>query len=70
MSQIVSHFKEAIALNTGTVQPIDDSYRGSLKNTDAHVLSVEAKEILVPYSARPFKELRCPICGRLACGGC
>lgn len=74
VSQIVSHFKEVITplrhflpTNATTAQAIDDGY---IESADEFVRLVEAKELLAPYIARRFNDLRCPICGTFGCEGC
>lgn len=70
MSQIVSNVKEIITPNTATARAIDDGYFGRVESADAFVRLAEEKEVLASYGTRRFKDLRCPICGRFACGGC
>jgi hypothetical protein len=73
MTQIVSHFKEVITPlrhflpTTTTAQAIGDGY---IESADEFVRLAEAKALLAPYSARRFKDLRCPICGTFRCEGC
>ena len=74
MSQIVWHVKEGITplghfvpMNATTTHAIDDGY---IESADEFVRLVEARELLAPYSARHFKDLRCPICGTFGCEGC
>ena len=51
-----------IAMNT-----IGDHY---VESVDALVRLDEARELLAPYGARRFKDVRCPICGAFGCGSC
>ena len=76
MAQLVSHFEEIITqlqlrpmppANTATAQATDG---GHIESTDEFVRLADVKELLAPYSASRFKDLRCPICGRFVCGGC
>ena len=51
-----------ISMNT-----IGDRY---VENIDELVRLDEARELLAPYGARRFKDVRCPICGAFGCGSC
>jgi len=74
MAQIVSRLEEVIAqhrpllpTNSVTAQIIDDSH---VDGNDEIVRLIDAKGLLAPYGAGRFEDLRCPICGHFACGGC
>jgi len=69
MSQIVWYTKEIIPPNT-PAQRIHDGDFDSAEYAAKLVRLIEAKEVLRPYTARRLKDLRCPVCGRYACGGC
>lgn len=43
---------------------------GDIESARGYVPLLEATELLAPYRARRFKDLRCPVCGHFACGGC
>ena len=43
---------------------------GHIEFSDESLRLNDAREIRLHYRAKPFKDQRCPICGRFACGGC
>jgi hypothetical protein len=48
-------------------KPIEE---GDVDGAGGFVPLLDAAELLAPYRARRFKDLRCPVCGHFACGGC
>ena len=77
----VAQLRQMLPANTATAQAInqhepweriamraiDDGY---VESADELVGLGEARELLAPYTARRFKDMRCPICGIFGCGGC
>ena len=49
------------------IKVIDDGY---VESADEFVRFVDSSELFALYSARRFKDLRCPICRTFGCGGC
>ena len=78
---VVTQIRQMLPANAATAQaiiphalwkriatkPVSDVH---VESADELVRLDEARELLAPYRARRFKDVRCPICGAFGCGSC
>ena len=69
MSRNISHARVVVPPNSSE-RRIDYSYLPRVEGTARIVRLVESSEPRYSYDTRRLQDLRCPICGRFACGGC